>query len=373
LKRASLCIGLLSGTSMDGIDAGLFRIGTRRLETIATLFTPYPDDLRRELERVSRDPAQCTADVLGTLDRWVGECFRDAALALLEASGTGRDAVRAIGSHGQTLRHRPRAPRPFTLQIGDPNVIAAGTGIATVADFRRLDVALGGEGAPLAPAFHAWAMTDAAEARVVLNLGGIANVTVLPPGGGEVRGFDTGPANGLLDSWIRRHRGEPFDAGGHWAASGAVDAGFLGELLADPWFDAPPPKSTGFEHFNLGWVEAALARLSRSVPAADVQATLAELSAASIAAAIRRHAPGTQRVLACGGGVHNEDLLRRLRDALPGIPVGTTAEAGIDPDWVEAATFAWLALRRLEGLPGNLPSVTGAARPAVLGAVYAPG
>src|SRR5690606_7739432 len=364
---------LLSGTSMDGIDAGLFRFGERSCTTLATRSFPWPDELRRELEHMSRHPDECTVDVLGELDRRVGECFRDAALALIAESASERTAIRAIGSHGQTLRHQPHAPRPFTLQIGDPNVIAAGTGITTVADFRRRDVALGGEGAPLASGFHAWAMTDGTEDRVVLNLGGIANVTLLPAGGGIVRGFDTGPANGLLDAWIRHRRREPSDVGGRWAQSGRVDNELLDRLLADPWFAAPPPKSTGFEHFNRAWVEAALARLGRTPAPEDLQATLAELTARSIAEAVRRHAPGTGRVLACGGGVHNAYVMQRLRDTLAPAAVDTTALLGIDPEWVEAATFAWLALRCLEGQPGNLPSVTGASRPAVLGAIYPAG
>lgn len=369
-KRASLCIGLLSGTSMDGIDAGLFRFGERSCTTLATRSFPWPDELRRELEHMSRHPDECTVDVLGELDRRVGECFRDAALALIAESASDRTAIRAIGSHGQTLRHRPDAPSPFTLQIGDPNVIAAGTGITTVADFRRRDLALGGQGAPLACAFHAWAMSDPEEDRVVLNLGGIANVTLLPAGG-SVRGFDTGPANGLLDAWARRHLGAPFDAAGRWAAEGEVDRELLDACLADPFFRRPPPKSTGFEQFNLAWIEAALARLGRTPAPADVQATLAELTATSVADAIREHAPATRRVLVCGGGVHNDDLVRRLRAALAPATLETTAAAGVDPDWVEAATFAWLALRRLEERPGNLPSVTGASRAAILGAVYA--
>jgi anhydro-N-acetylmuramic acid kinase len=363
----------MSGTSMDGIDAGLFRIDARRCGTVATSTLAYPDELRHALERASRNPRECTVDVIGELDRRVGECFRDATERLIAESGADRGAIRAIGSHGQTLRHRPRAAWPFTLQIGDPNVIAAGTGITTVADFRRRDLALGGEGAPLACAFHAWAMADDEEDRAVLNLGGIANLTLLPAGGGTVGGFDTGPGNGLSDAWIRQRRGEPFDAGGRWAASGRPDDGLLDDFLADPYFAAPPPKSTGFEHFNLAWIEAALARLGRTPAPEDVQATLAALTATSVAEALRRHAPATRRVLACGGGVRNDHLMERLREALAPATLQTTAIVGVEPGWVEAATFAWLALRCLEGLPGNLPSVTGASRPTVLGAIYPAG
>lgn len=363
-------IGLLSGTSMDGIDAGLFSISERRCTLEAADSADYPAELRQALYTASRDPAACTVDVLGRLDHWVGECFLKAAERLIEKSGVERERVRAIGSHGQTIRHLPRAERPFTLQIGDPNLIAAGTGITTVADFRRRDLALGGEGAPLASGFHRAYLSDSRENRVVLNIGGIANITVLPAGGGTVSGFDTGPGNGLLDAWIRHTRNEPFDADGRWGESGQADPGLLAQMLEDPYFALPPPKSTGFEHFNLQWVQEAVARLPAEPAAADVQATLAALSARSIVDAIRRLAPATERVLACGGGVHNEGLMRRLAAELGTVRLDTTAAAGVDPAWVEAATFAWLAKRCLDGKPGNLPGVTGASAEAVLGAIY---
>lgn len=370
MKKQSLYIGLMSGTSMDGIDAGLFRIDERHCSTVSTTSLAYPAQLREELERTSRNPRECTVDVLCHLDQWTGECFCAAAEQLISESGAERAEIRAIGSHGQTLRHRPRAARPFTLQIGDPNIIAAGTGLTTVADFRRRDLALGGEGAPLASAFHEWLMSDERENRVVLNLGGIANVTILPAHGGRVTGFDTGPANGLLDAWIRHDQKKPLDFGGRWADTGRVSRELLDALLADPYFDASPPKSTGFEHFNLAWLEEALSQHETELPPEDVQATLTVLSARTIADALRRHAAATDRVLACGGGVRNDSLMRRLREELGAIPVETTAGAGVEPDWVEAATFAWLAKCCLDGLPGNLPSVTGASRSAVLGAIY---
>jgi anhydro-N-acetylmuramic acid kinase len=369
LKKA-LYIGLMSGTSMDGIDAGLFAITDRRCTLEAAESSSYPDELRRALHVATRDPAACTVDTLGHLDHWVGECFLKAAERLIEKSGIDRAQVRAIGSHGQTIRHLPRAERPFTLQIGDPNLIAAGTGITTVADFRRRDLALGGEGAPLASGFHRTYLADAGENRVVLNIGGIANITVLPAHGGRVSGFDTGPGNGLLDAWVQHVKHEPFDAGGRWSDSGQAETELLEILLQDPYFASPPPKSTGFEHFNLQWLRQALARLPREPAAADVQATLAALSAQSIAEAMRRHAPATERVLACGGGVRNDALMRRLAAELGKVGLDTTAAAGIDPAWVEAATFAWLAKRCLDGKPGNVPAVTGASADAVLGAIY---
>lgn len=355
---------------MDGIDAGLFAITDRRCTLEAAESSSYPAELRQALHVATRNPAACTVDTLGHLDHWVGECFLKAAERLIEKSGIDRDHVRAIGSHGQTIRHLPRAERPFTLQIGDPNIIAAGTGITTVADFRRRDLALGGEGAPLASGFHRAYLSDADESRIVLNIGGIANITILPAYGGTVSGFDTGPGNGLLDAWIQHTKHEPFDADGRWSDSGQAEPELLGTLLQDPYFALLPPKSTGFEHFNLQWLQEILTRLPREPSAANVQATLAALSAQSIADAIRRHAPATERVLACGGGVHNDALMRRLAAELGPVRLDTTAAAGIDPRWVEVATFAWLAKRCLEGKPGNLPAVTGASSETVLGAVY---
>jgi anhydro-N-acetylmuramic acid kinase len=275
--------------------------------------------------------------------------------------------VRAVGSHGQTVRHRPRGTHPFTLQIGDANVIAARTGIAVVADFRRRDVALGGQGAPLLPAFHKAAFGDASEERIVVNIGGVANLTLLPAKG-EVRGFDTGPGNVLLDHWSREHLHEPYDAEGSFAAGGRVDEALLTHLLADPYFAAPPPKSTGPEHFNGPWLEGALGATRRKPE--DVAATLAELTARSIADATKRQAPGVARVFACGGGAHNKHLMARLAALLPGATLASTTSLGIDPDWVEAAGFAWLARETLQRRPGNLPSVTGAAQYSVLGAIY---
>ncbi|MEJ7747594.1 MAG: anhydro-N-acetylmuramic acid kinase, partial [Luteimonas sp.] len=271
------------------------------------------------------------------------------------------------GSHGQTVRHRPDAQHPFTWQLGDGNVIAERTGITTVADFRRRDVAAGGHGAPLMPAFHAAMLHSPDEDRAVLNLGGIANFTLLPRVG-DVRGFDTGPANALLDAWCAQHSGQAFDAGGAFAASGRIDESLLARLLDNPWFALPPPKSTGREQFHLRWVQAQLG--DARIGAADVQATLLELSAATVADALRATQSSTRRVLVCGGGVHNPLLLERIGARLPGVIVESTAAHGLDPDFVEAMGFAWLARETLAGRPGNLPSVTGATGSRVLGAVY---
>lgn len=368
----SLYIGLMSGTSMDGIDAGLFDIRDGRCKTVATHSSPYPQDLQARLLAASRNPERLTIDEIGELDTWAGRAFARAAEELILHSKADRSRIRAIGSHGQTLRHRPRADLPFTMQIGDANIIAATTGVTTVADFRRRDLALGGEGAPLATAFHRQFLAGAKEARVVLNIGGIANITVLPAGDGRVSGFDTGPGNTLLDAWIRAKRNLPCDRDGEWAKSGQSDQALLAQLLDDPYFVSPPPKSTGFEYFNLRWLEDRMgsSRSRRAVKDEDVQATLVALTVATIADAVRAHAPETRRVLVCGGGVNNPQLMHGLSGALPEARIESTASLGVAPGWVEAATFAWLAQRRLDGLAGNLPSVTGASAEAVLGAVY---
>lgn len=367
---SGIFIGLISGTSADGIDAVLMESAPTPRIT-ATHFSPYPDAVRERVLKLSTghhsgDPV----DEFGGLDVELGELFAAAALALLEESGTPASKVRAIGSHGQTVRHRPRARHPFTLQIADPNVIAARTGIAVAADFRRRDVALGGQGAPLLPAFHKVAFAHADEERVVANIGGIANITLLPPQG-EVLGFDTGPGNVLMDLWSREHLGAAYDEDGDFAAGGKMDEGLLATLLKDPYFAAPPPKSTGPEHFNHGWLMAGLN--GRKLEPADVAATLSELSARSIAEAVLRHAPMTRKVYVCGGGAHNSHLMQRLASRLAGTEVASTETLGIHPDWVEAAGFAWLAQQTLEGLPGNLPSVTGAGKSTVLGAIYPAG
>ncbi|MDE2154779.1 MAG: anhydro-N-acetylmuramic acid kinase [Xanthomonadaceae bacterium] len=362
-----LYLGLISGTSVDSIDAVLadFIRGTPKV--LAAHTYPWPSMLRDHVLALAQGEATVELDTIGRLDVAIGHCFADATLHLLEQSGTSAHTVRAIGSHGQTLRHRPSGKHPFTLQLGDPTVIAERCGIDVVTDFRRADVAAGGQGAPLLPALHAMLLARPGHTRVVLNLGGIANITVLDADGG-VRGFDTGPANGLLDAWCMRHRGVPFDRDGVFAASGKVDLSLLDALLADDYFALAPPKSTGREYFHLDWL-ATQPQLAAVHPA-DVQATLLELTARSVATAIAQHAPTAEEVLACGGGIHNSALVRRLGELLTPRALCSTAQYGIDPDFLEATAFAWLARQRLLGLPGNLPAVTGARGPRVLGAIY---
>ena len=370
-----LFIGLISGTSADGIDAALVRFtgdgDTAQCELLHGRTYPWPGQLRARLIALGQGAPVDSLDEVGTLDVRIGEQFATAASQLVSDAGVAARDVQAIGSHGQTVRHRPAGAAfdghlPFTMQLGDAHVIAERSGITTVADFRRRDVAAGGHGAPLLPALHNALLHSPREDRAVLNLGGIANFTLLPAHG-DVRGFDTGPANALMDAWCARHTGQAFDAGGAFAAQGACDAALLQRLLDEAWFALPPPKSTGREVFHLEWVEA---RLRGNETAADVQATLLELTAASVAGALLAHQPGTRRVLVCGGGVHNARLLERIAARLPDAVVESTARHGVDPDFVEAMGFAWLARQALLGKPGNLPSVTGARGPRVLGVVY---
>jgi len=363
-----LYLGLMSGTSADGIDAALVQFpaegGCRFVDGLTHAWDPA---IRAELIALGEGGTIASLDALGRLDAEVGITFAAAANRLLDSARIDRTQVHAIGSHGQTVRHRPLADPAFTMQIGDANRIAELTGITTVADFRRRDVAAGGHGAPLMPAFHLAMLGDSDEDRAVLNLGGIGNLTLIPRDG-MPRGFDTGPANALMDAWCQRHTGRTFDADGAYAASGAVDTALLASWRADPWFDLPPPKSTGREQFHLAWAEARMGE--GEYAAADVQATLLELTAVTVADALRAQQPDTRRVLVCGGGVHNRQLMRRLAALLPSVAVESSAVHGLDPEYMEAMGFAWLAQRTMDGLAGNLPSVTGASGPRILGAIH---
>jgi anhydro-N-acetylmuramic acid kinase len=367
--NTTLCIGLISGTSMDGIDAVLIEFSDTHRALLAGQTFPYPAALRASLDELRRDPDHFPAAGLARLDAEVGAAFAEAALALLDHAGVAAGAVRAIGSHGQTVLHRPDDAFRHTLQIGDPSRIAEATGIDTIADLRRADLAAGGQGAPLAPLIHQALLADPDEHRLVVNLGGIANVTVLPASGG-VSGFDTGPANCFMDDWYRAHHAERFDAGGAWAASGAVDEGLLERLLDEPYFDRAPPKSTGIEYFSPAWLRGRL-RADADPPPADIQATLAEFSAATLVDAIGRFVEfRPDRILLCGGGVANTHLVERIRARLTGIELETTAAHGIDPDFVEATLIAWLAHEHLAGRAIATPSITGAAHPVRLGALW---
>ncbi|MGY5941490.1 anhydro-N-acetylmuramic acid kinase [Stenotrophomonas forensis] len=365
---ASLYLGLMSGTSADGIDAALVQFpttgGCRFVHGLTTRWEPV---LRARLVALGEGGPLDSLEELGELDARIAISFADAANQLLAEAGVDPAQVRAIGSHGQTVRHRPLADPAFTVQLGDGNRIAELTGITTVSDFRRRDVAAGGHGAPLMPAFHLGMLGTADEDRAVLNLGGIANLTLIPREG-AVRGFDTGPANALMDAWCQRHTGRTFDADGAYAASGAVDDSLLAGWRSEPWFDLPPPKSTGREQFHLAWAEAHMGE--GEYAAADVQATLLELTVATVADALLAQQPQTRRLLVCGGGVRNRQLMKRLAARLPEVQVESSAMHGLDPEYVEAMGFAWLAQRTMDGLAGNLPSVTGANGARILGAIH---
>ena len=361
-------IGLMSGTSADAIDAVLVALPANGpLKLIASHSHPIPEPTQHAIHSLTL-PGPDEIDRLGALHTELGELFSGAALAVLrEAKLTAKD-VRAIGSHGQTVRHRPVGKFPFSLQIGNPSVIAERTGITTVADFRARDIAAGGQGAPLVPAFHQYLFHARGHHRAIVNIGGIANITYLPADHTQpVLGFDTGPGNTLLDAWARQHLGKTHDETGQWAAGGRPSDALLEKFLADPYFAAPPPKSTGREHFHLDWFTQ---KIPAGIRPQDVQATLAELTARSIAEALRRSLPACDEVFVCGGGTHNRDLMERLRTRLKPLSLATTEVLGLAPDWVEATAFAWLAHQTLEARPGNLPSVTGAQRPVILGGIY---
>lgn len=367
MSEAGLFVGLISGTSRDGVDAALLQFGQGRPAVRQALCLPYPDPVAAELERLARSGLRPSDDDLRRLDPAIARHFADAVLHLLEQAGVAAGEIRAIGSHGQTVWHDPAGPQPESIQLGQPASIARYTGITTVGDFRRADIEAGGQGAPLAPLLHRALFRPGHGRRVVLNLGGIANISIID-GQGAVTGFDTGPANCLLDAWIRHHTGESLDRDGAWAAGGAVDRGLLQRLLGDPWFGKPAPKSTGIEYFNLKWLRQHLS--GRLPQARDIQATLAELTARSVADAIRPCQPVD--VLLCGGGVHNADLVARLQARLPGTPLRSTAEFGLDPDWLEAILFAWLARERLAGRAQDTRAITGARQPVLLGTAALP-
>jgi anhydro-N-acetylmuramic acid kinase len=367
---AELYVGLMSGTSMDGVDAALCVFEAERFAGVrATHTVAYAEALRQRLLALQRELQPIALGELAELDNAVAQGFVAATLGLLAKAGVEAGAVRAIGSHGQTVFHDPERARS-SLQLGNPAWISQHTGIDTVADFRRADIALGGHGAPLVPAFHHAQFARAGEARCIVNIGGIANLTILPGDDrAAVRGFDTGPGNGLMDEWAELHLSERFDAGGRFAAAGTLHEPLLAALQADPYFGREPPKSTGRAEFNLAWAQRRYPRLGHLRPA-DVQRTFCELTVRTLTQAIRRHAPDTRRVLPCGGGARNEFLLARLREAQRGIAVETSDAWGLDAGAVETSAFAWLAMRAIHGLPGNLPGVTGASREAVLGGVY---
>tara|TARA_R110000868_G_scaffold69261_1_gene204135 strand:+ start:9956 stop:11023 length:1068 start_codon:yes stop_codon:yes gene_type:complete len=353
----SYYIGLMSGTSVDGVDAALVDLadGCHLLDSLAF---PIPEKLRQRLLALAHSGS---VDPVADLDIALGQVFADASLALLQHANVKTSDVTAIGSHGQTILHQP--DQGITLQIGAPQIIADQTGIQTVANFRQADVDAGGQGAPLAPAFHNTFMRGKND-RVVLNIGGIANITVLNDQ--PVIGFDTGPGNCLMDAWIRKQLNKAYDANGEWATQGSVNEALLQQLLADNYFKKIAPKSTGVDYFNLAWLP------ETSATSEDIQRTLLELTATTIINATNEYAPKTLDVIVCGGGVHNSLLMQRLQALGKHYEIKSSADINIDPDNLEAMLFAWLAKLRLGNKPGNLPSVTGAKKAVVLGEISNP-
>lgn len=368
-----LYIGLMSGTSIDGIDAALVDLSNNKFKLLNTLYQPYPGNVKASLSRVIQEKQTTIVDQ-AMLDTELAKLNALAVNALIEHADQSNRNITAIGYHGQTIFHEPEGEHPNSVQLGNPNVLVEQTGISVVADFRRMDMAAGGQGAPLVPAFHQFLFQDSSLNRAILNIGGIANLTILPADSKRpVTGFDTGPGNCLLDEWIYLQDKQAFDKDGQWAEQGQVVSEVLEILLDDPYFAKAPPKSTGREYFHIDWLQRKFADNkidTASLPAQDVQTTLAALTATSITRAIKTHAPDTQQVFVCGGGVHNRFLLAQLQQQLVDIQLSTTTELGLDPDWVEACAFAWLAQQRLQQQTANIPSVTGARKSVLLGAIY---
>lgn len=360
----TLYVGVMSGSSLDGLDFALVEQDDRP-RLLGTYYIPMPDDLRAELLGLCSSGPDELARAGIAEQKWV-HLAAQGVLALLDQQNVLAGEIRAIGSHGQTIRHEPA--RGFTVQIGNPALLAELTGITVVSDFRKRDIAAGGQGAPLVPAFHEALFDDNKDYRAVLNVGGFSNLSLIEIDK-PVSGFDSGPGNVLLDAWIQAQRGLSYDKDGAWGESGTVNADLLKSMLSDQFFQAKGPKSTGREVFNLGWVHHHMFQLPTLKPE-DVQATLLEVTALSITESLQSAQAQTKELLVCGGGAHNKALMKRLAALLPNTKVSSTAEFGVDPDWVEAMAFAWLAHCALESVPANRPSVTGAKGLRVLGAIY---
>jgi anhydro-N-acetylmuramic acid kinase len=370
-SSSEIYVGLMSGTSLDGIDVAIVDFGNFPPRIIHGHTTPYPDSVRERLHNLRQSPST-TLDHLYGLDAELGELYAEAVNQALKFASLDNAGVAALGCHGQTIRHSPDSAMPFTAQIGDPNRIAALTGITTVADFRRKDIALGGQAAPLAPAFHRYLFRSDDENRGLINIGGIANISYLPANPEQpVLGFDTGPGNTLLNYWNEKHQGSAFDDAGAWASSGVVIDGLLKRMISEEdYFRLDPPKSTGTEYFNPNWL---LRFVNDKYGANDVQATLVELTTVTIANAISQLPQRVESFYVCGGGARNEYLLERLKASLPAGKVATTEALGLDPDFVEAAAFAWLARERINLRAGNIPEVTQAQHACILGGIYVSG
>lgn len=367
--EAGCYVGLMSGTSADAIDAAAILLHPGSLQLLAAQNTPIDTKLLAEIRRLMVPEGHDELARCARLDVQLGDAFAQAASSVIRLAGLTHQEIRAIGSHGQTLRHAPQGTSPFSIQIGQPAVIAERTGITTVAHFRQADLAAGGQGAPLAPLFHQTLFASSTRKRVIVNIGGIANISILSADPLQpATGFDCGPGNTLMDHHCQQTLNRPFDQAGQWAASGTVDRALLQQLLQDPFFLQPPPKSTGLEYFNFHWLQQF--QRASSLPAADLQATLLELTVTTITCAIKDHAPQAQEVYVCGGGSNNRALMQGIADHMGPLPVADTKALGLAPEWVEAAGFAWLASQTLACSPVNTVLATGAQHPVIAGAIY---
>ncbi|WP_373778326.1 anhydro-N-acetylmuramic acid kinase [Glaesserella sp.] len=370
MSEPNYYIGVMSGTSLDGVDIALVDFAKHPPKLTACDFVPMPESLRVALSQLLKT-GSTNLQQLGELDHQLGILYADCVNAFLAKQQLTATQIRAIGCHGQTVWHSPQGQYPFTMQIGDMNLVAVKTGITTIGDFRRKDMAYGGQGAPLVPAFHQALFSSPNRITGVLNIGGISNISQLVPNQVTI-GYDIGAGNTLLDIWIEKHQGKRFDKDAEWAKTGSVNHALLNELLNEPFFAKAPPKSTGRELFNLAWLEKKLQPFAE-LAAQDVQATLVEFTAQSIVDALNRINNPQQLpclLLVCGGGARNPLLMSRLATLLPYWQVSTTTEYGLDVDYVEAAAFAWLAYQRLNDLPSNLPGVTGATQAVSLGVIF---
>jgi anhydro-N-acetylmuramic acid kinase len=360
----------MSGTSVDGIDAGLVEFINGKIKLLAFEYLPYSESIKDEILQLSQPNTPILLKNYGSIDASLGTLFAKVSNNLLTKSNTPNSAITAIGCHGQTICHAPSMPSAFSLQIGDPNIIAEQTGITTIADFRRRDIAAGGQGAPLVPAFHQEFFEqyfDLSQQNIcIVNIGGIANITYLSDK--KTIGFDTGPGNGLMDYWIQKNLNTAYDNNGEWGKSGKENRSLINHLKEDPYFQLPPPKSTGKEYFSPAWLEEKISSYP-SFDAKDIQTSLCHFTAETIAESILSHAPQTNHTLICGGGIHNIFLKELIQNEL-NHPVSSTAKFGINPDHVEAVAFAWLAKQTIKNMPGNLTEVTGANKPVILGGIY---
>ncbi len=364
-------IGLMSGTSLDGVDTIICSINSSHdFQLIDAHSYPIPKPLKQALLTLSQERHPNELERYAELDVQMGYLFAECCISLLKKNNLNPEQIHAIGSHGQTLRHYPDNQYPTTLQIGDPNIIAQKTRITTIADFRRRDIAAGGQGAPLVPPFHHALFGTDNQNRVILNIGGIANITFLPTTPGSIIGYDTGPGNGLMDDWCTRYFDCAYDPSGNIASQGHINAALLSSMLNDTYFSQSFPKSTGREYFSYDWIEIQLRKQDALIEKNDVLATLLELSSLSISNEINQLKPSIDEVLVCGGGVRNNHLMQRLQEHMPEITVNSTESFGLHPDWVEASAFAWLANQTLNGLTANLPSVTGAKEEVILGGIW---